>query len=298
MMRRLTRDHTVPVPRRYRVFEPALVAEPGETLVVETINHMTPIVRGPEDLHHHGSPRYREREETGPIAVRGAGAGDMLAVRIEAISIVGLPHAHGSGPLCDRFPPEPRAFPVEGDRLRFPGGVLVPASPMVGDIYTTPTSPSPPFFDHGGNMDFPEVKPGNTLYLPVFREGGLLVLGDVHAAQGDGEIYGEGAECAADVTVTVSIDRRYRMPRPLVETPDALISLAGRDNLFDSLRCALQDMTALLARLLGIGEADAYVTCAAAGSVRIAGSLATRGMSQHGMLVGVSVPKAVFAPGT
>jgi amidase len=279
------------------VLEPALVAESGETLVVETINHMTPIVRGPEDLHPHGSPRYREREETGPIAVRGAGVGDMLAVRIEAISIVGLPHAHGSGPLCDRFPQEPRAFPIEGDRLRFPGGVLVLASPMVGDIYTTPTSPSPPFFDHGGNMDFSEVKPGNTLYLPVFREGGLLVLGDVHAAQGDGEILGEGAECAADVTVTVSIDRRYRMPRPLVETPDALISLAGRDNLFDSLRCALQDMTALLARLLSIGEADAYVACAAAGSVRIAGSLATRGMCEHGMLVGVSVPKAIIGRG-
>lgn len=296
-MRRLTRDHTVPVPMRYRVFEPALVVEPGETIVVETINHMTPIVRGPEDLAPHGSPRYREREETGPIAVRGAGAGDMLAVRIEAIAIVGLPHAHGSGPLCDRFQQGPLAFPIDGARLQFPGGVAVPISAMVGDIYTTPASPSPPFFDHGGNMDFTEVKPGNTLYLPVFHEGGLLVLGDVHAAQGDGEILGEGAECAAEVTVTVSIDRRYRMPRPLVQTPDALICLAGRDTLFDSLRCAVSDMTTLLARLLSIAEADAYVTCATAGSVRIAGSLATRSMCEHGVLVGVSVPNAIIDRG-
>lgn len=296
-MRRLTRDHTVPASMRYRVYEPALVVEPEETLVVETINHMTPIVRGPEDLHPHGSPRYREREETGPIAVAGATVGDMLAVRIEAIALVGLPHAHGSGPLADRFPQAPLAFPLDGDRIRFPGGVEVPAAPMVGDIYTTPASASPAYFDHGGNMDFTEVKPGNTLYLPVLRDGGLLVLGDVHAAQGDGEILGEGAECAADVTVTVSIDRRFRMPRPLVETPTALVALAGRDTLFDSLRCAVQDMTELLARLLGIAEADAYLACAAAGSVRIAGSLASRGMCEHGMLIGLSVPKTMLGRG-
>jgi acetamidase/formamidase len=87
------------------------------------------------------------------------------------------------------------------------------------------------------------------------------------------------------------------MPRPLVQTPDTLICLAGRDTLFDSLRCAVNDMTTLLARLLSIAEADAYVTCAAAGSVRIAGSLATRGMSEHGMLVGVSVPNAIIDHG-
>ena len=64
---------------------------------------------------------------------------------------------------------------------------------MIGDIYTTPDATvDTTYIDHGGNMDFTEVQPGNTLYLPVFREGGLLVLGDVHALQGDGEIYGEG----------------------------------------------------------------------------------------------------------
>jgi hypothetical protein len=78
-----------------------------------------------------------------------------------------------------------------GDRLLFPGGVTVPQSRMMGDISTTPTDPTPRFFDNGGNINCTEVKPGNTLYLPVFHEGGLLVLGDVHAAQGDGEAFGE-----------------------------------------------------------------------------------------------------------
>ena len=106
-MKRLTRDYTIPCDQRYRVFDPAITIESGETIIVETVNHMTPVVRNEDDLHPHGSPEYCEREETGPIYVRGARPGDMLAIRIENIRLVGLPHAHGSGPHCDRFPQRP-----------------------------------------------------------------------------------------------------------------------------------------------------------------------------------------------
>jgi amidase len=290
-MKRLTREHTVPGDQRYRVFEPAMTIEPGETVVVETINHMTPIVRGEHDLHRHGSPEYREREETGPIYVRGAQPGDMLAVCIESIEPVGLPHAHGAGPLADRYPQRPLLFPIEGGRCHFPGGLSVPVAPMIGDIYTTPVSPSPSYFDHGGNMDFTEVRPGNTLYLPAFHAGALLVLGDVHAAQGDGEVFGEGAETAADVTITVDIDGHYGHPRPLVETPDQLITLACRGSLFDSVSLAVEDMTRLAARLHSISEQDAYVFCTMVGSVRLGGSAYHRKLAEEHCLVGLSVPK-------
>lgn len=292
-MRRLTRDHTVPCDQRYKVYEPALTVDPGETIVVETINHMTPIVRGEQDLHPHRAPEYREREETGPISVRGAQPGDMLAVRIGRIELEGLPHAQGSGPLAEQFPQSPLLFPVEDDQCVFPGGLRAPLAPMVGDIYTTPANPAPKEcdFEHGGNMDFTEVRPGNTLYLPVFHSGGLLVLGDVHAAQGDGELYGEGAECAAEVTVTLDIDRRYRHPRPLVETPDRLIGLACRGPLYESTRQAVEDMTRLVARLYAVSQAEAYVFCCVVGSLRIAGCLAERSRAERCTLVALSVPK-------
>ena len=35
---------------------------------------------------------------------------------------------------------------------------------------------------HGGNMDIPDISIGNKLYLPVYVEGALLYIGDVHAA--------------------------------------------------------------------------------------------------------------------
>ena len=38
----------------------------------------------------------------------------------------------------------------------------------------------------GGNMDVPDVKPRNTVYLPVFNSGGLFYTGDGHAHQARG----------------------------------------------------------------------------------------------------------------
>jgi amidase len=290
-MKRLTRDHTVGA-RRNDVLPPAITIEPGETILVETINHMTPIVRTEADLHPRGTPEYREREETGPIAVLGAEPGDALAVRIDRIDLVGLPHALGWGLLTRQYPQRPTAFPVEHGRCRLPGGLSVPVSCMIGDIYTAPASLDAPYpyGDHGGNMDFVDIRPGHTLYLPVFQSGGLLVLGDVHAFQGDGELFGEGGECAADVTLTIDIDRRYRHPRPLVETPDRLIGLACRGGLYDSTRQVLADMTGLLARVHGLSEPDAYVYCAMAGSLRLAGCLASQKTEQT-VLAALDVPK-------
>ena len=38
-------------------------------------------------------------------------------------------------------------------------------------------------------MDNTKIKAGATLYLPVFHEGALLAMGDVHACMGDGELW-------------------------------------------------------------------------------------------------------------
>jgi len=43
-MKRLTRDNTVPVGKRYGVREPAMEVELGESFVVETINFRTPVL--------------------------------------------------------------------------------------------------------------------------------------------------------------------------------------------------------------------------------------------------------------
>ena len=291
-MRRVSRNLTVPCDKRYRITEPVVTIDPGETFIVETINHMTPVVETKADLHAHGSSEYREREETGPVYITGAQPGDMLAVTIDAIDFVGLPHAHGCGPLEDQYPQCPIAIPVENDTCILPGGIKVETTPMIGDIYTTPDPESIRYYDHGGNMDFTEVRPGNTLYLPVYHEGGLLVLGDVHALQGDAEIFAEGAETAADVTITVNIDTSYRHPRPLVETPDMLYTVACRGALFDSIRLATSDMVDMLNRVYGMQKTDAYIFATMAGSLRFAGCLARRSMAEKHVVIALGIPKS------
>jgi len=204
-MRRIRRQHTVPVDQRYRVREPVAEVALGETFVVETINFRTPIVRTEEDAN---PEVYREREETGPIYVRGIAAEDVLTVEI--LDIVAEGHA-SAGPFDDSG--RNALLPVEGGRVHFPGGLWALQRMMVGDIHVTPSSPAKNPDRNGGNMDFKDVCAGNTLYLRAELDGGLLVLGDLHAIQGDGEISGLGAECAGEGSPYASLATRPTCPR-------------------------------------------------------------------------------------
>lgn len=291
-MKRLSRDKTVPCNLRYKVFDPVMIIEPGETIIVETINHMTPVVQSEKDLHQFGTPEYREREETGPVYVKGVKQGDALAIHIEKIEMVGLPHAHGWSESMLLKTRKAVSFPIKNNRCRLPGKLSIPVEPMIGDIYTTPSG-EPKYYDHGGNMDFTEIKPGNTLYLPVFCEGGLLVLGDVHAAQGDGELLGEGAECAADVTLTIDVDHKYSSLRPLIETPNHWITIACRNSIMESKQLAIADMTRLLQKLYNINEEDARTLCLLSGSFRVGGSLAYESWLKE-PIVAISISKDII----
>jgi len=59
--------------------------------------------------------------------------------------------------------------------------------------------------ENGGNMDVKQMVEGTTLLLPCFIDGCGLFIGDVHFAQGDGEVSGTAIEMGAVVTVETSI---------------------------------------------------------------------------------------------
>ena len=59
--------------------------------------------------------------------------------------------------------------------------------------------------ENGGNMDVKQMQVGTTLLLPCFIEGCGLFVGDVHYAQGDGEVSGTAIEMGARVTVRVDV---------------------------------------------------------------------------------------------
>ncbi len=76
-------------------------------------------------------------------------------------------------------------------------------------------------------MDLIETCPGNTLFLPVFVEGGYLYLGDAHAAMGHGELSATGLEMPAESTITVDLVKGKKIPGPRIESPTEIMTVAG-----------------------------------------------------------------------
>ena len=59
--------------------------------------------------------------------------------------------------------------------------------------------------ENGGNMDIKQMQIGTTVLLPCFIDGCGLYIGDVHYAQGDGEVSGTAIEMGANVTVSTEV---------------------------------------------------------------------------------------------
>ncbi len=299
-MERVTRDHTVPPERRHEVQEPVAQVGLGEGFVVETVNFRTPIIRTPADAN---PEHYREREESGPIFVKGIEPRDVLAIDILDIR----PEGHASGGWWDD--PEVNSFlDIRDGRVHFPGGLSVPLHMMIGDIRVQPVGEVPNPWDNGGNMDFKNICAGNTLLLRAELPGGLLVLGDLHAAQGDGELLGLGAECAGEVTLRVRKEESWPVRRPTIRKDDSFLSIACRkDDSFLSIACrrdypaardlAIADATDILAHIAGSTREEAYLYVTTVGDLRNGAVWPMKAGEQPSgppLVVGVEVPLACF----
>jgi formamidase len=74
--------------------------------------------------------------------------------------------------------------------------------------------------ENGGNMDIRDLVEGASLWLPVFMPGALLSLGDLHFAQGDGEVCIAAIETGGSATVRVGLRRdRAQLRFPSWESP-------------------------------------------------------------------------------
>ena len=123
----------------------------------------------------------------------------------------------------------------------------VPLAPMLGCIGLAPADANPPphsgeFGVWGGNLDFNGIVEGTTVFLPVSVPGGLLYIGDAHAAQGDGELSNNGLETSMDVTLRVERLSRHSISAPRVESPTHLMALGLGASLDDALRKATTNM--------------------------------------------------------
>ena len=71
--------------------------------------------------------------------------------------------------------------------------------------------------ENGGNMDVQQMQIGTTMLFPCFIDGCGLFVGDVHFAQGDGEVGGTAIETGAVVTLVTEIRKGEAVNIPSVQ---------------------------------------------------------------------------------
>jgi amidase len=147
-------------------------------------------------------------------------------------------------------------------------------------------------------MDFKEISVGNTLLLKAELPGGLLVLGDLHAAQGDGEMEGVAAECAGEVTLCITKESVWPVERPTIRKPNSFVSIAcrsGEDGYWLARDQAIEDATSILRVISGCTEAQARLYVRTVGELRN-GAVWAMGKKEPGwcihlpLVVGIEVP--------
>jgi amidase len=272
---------------------PALRVQPGETFVMET-NDRFAVYEGPDS-----PPDAMEILKTmaGPVHIEGAKPGDTLKIEILDVTMpldygwIGA--TPGRGPLGQRIPAFRKTrVRITPEGVIFKDRIKLPARPMIGRIGLAPQDgplPSNAKGDFGGGMGNTQIAKGATLYLPVFHEGGLLTIGDCHAAMGDGEATASAVECAVDATLRVTIEDRFPVRRPVVETGEEIMTTGEGETMEEATEMAIDAMADLLVDQLDVDDTDAAMLIASAADVRT-------GIAGHApYTMRVSVPKSMLS---
>jgi acetamidase/formamidase len=225
---------------------------------------------------------------TGPIHVQGAEPGDTLAIEILEVwpaawgwtgcrpNGIGLLDAELGAGYTHVW--DLRA----GTHTEFLPGIRLPLAPFPGVVGVAPGSPGPhttsPPRQVGGNMDIRQLVAGSTLYLPIEMPGALLSAGDLHAAQGDGELSGTGIEMEGRLSLRLKVLKGQPIASPQFRAPPEPTALwaggsyaaTGHDpDLMTAARTALRGLLAHMQREYRLSLPQAYILASACVDLRI-----------------------------
>jgi acetamidase/formamidase len=241
----------------------------------------------------------------GPVAIRGAKAGQVLEVRIDSVRVgpFGLTVAGGwSTFLNDRLGVGEGdsctlVWELDADRAigRDREGREVGLAPFLGVLGMPPDEPgvhptAPPRVC-GGNLDCKELVAGTKLFLPIPVEGALFSAGDGHALQGDGEISTTAIECPlerAELTLVVRDD--LELAGPVALTAEGWLTLGLGDDLDEAMVQAVDGMLELMGREHGLERREALALASVLVDLRVTqvvnGVVGVHAVLPHGALQG------------
>ncbi len=255
-----------------RDLPPVLTVDPGDTVLLRSLDASGSLERQKEPGQTVPTMFHQRRGHclTGPIEVRGARPGDILAVRFETLRAGDwgwTVAAARDTPLTRHLglhqgPPAWLLWDIDADAgvATNQHGHRVPIAPfhgVAGLAWDEPGEHStiPPRPVGGGNIDCKELVAGSTLYLPVTLPGALLSVGDGHAAQGDGEVAGTAIECGMTTRLQLDLVTSRPVPGVHAETPAGLITFGFSPDLNVAAGDALDSMLAWIEPRYGLGKA-------------------------------------------
>jgi amidase len=252
---------------------PVLTIWPGDTVRTTTVDSGGVDAQGVTRALF-GNP------QTGPFFIAGAAPGDTVIVHIKQLrlnrdwadsldTIVGralgsglIPDAKGLGKAIRWRIDRAAGYATPEGATGALKDFRVPVRPMLGGLALASGFGAPPLSTGdtgraGGNMDFPELVEGNSVYLSVLQPGGLLYLGDAHARQGDGETSQYALETSMEVVFSVELVKRKAVPMPRVESPSELMVLGQAGSLDEALKQASTGLIQWLRQDYGLTLSEA-----------------------------------------
>jgi len=267
--------------------EPVLEIAPGDIVVAETADAFDGKLQTETDSPSKLLNFPFLNPQCGPIAVKGAAKGDVVAVRILSIEprgpqpagttalipgFGGLVGTNQTALLHEPLPERVKKMDVTREGIRFNDRITLPYEPFIGTLGVSPeieavSSLQPDYW--GGNMDMPDVGPGAVLYFPVHRSDAHLFLGDCHATQGDGELCGVAVEIASTTTIQVDLIKDWNIVWPRLENDRFIMAIGSGRPMEDAVRIAYRELIQWLVDDYGWDRLEAYFFLTQAGRVRL-----------------------------
>lgn len=263
--------------------EPARMVELEQPFTVYTEDCFGGVLDSVDGKPRELAPFPRVNPLTGPFAVDGVKAGDVVGIHLKSLVPArdwgvatispnfGLLSGTRLAPNLQREQDEHVwiwRFSADGQSLTTPtsdgkGTLTTGYRPFHGTLGVAPAHGEVRLGvvpgDFGGNFDVPDLGPGATLYLRANVDGANICIGDGHYAQGDGEIAGTAIEGAFNTTLVVgkcSADAAFDWPR--IETDTHIGALGSSRPSDDAARIALHSLIHWVRELTGFSLADAH----------------------------------------
>ena len=252
-------------------------AEPGDVLEVQFLEYetadfgTTPVIPGFGYLADLFPDPYLVKWEIDGGVARAA---ELPGVAVAEETFAGVVGTAPSPALMEEFRAREEALRERGQAVAdsLPDAAVPPTA--ADGLRTIPPR------ETGGNLDVRQLVAGSRLWLPVAVQGALFSVGDLHFAQGDGEVCGTAIEVAGAATLRFALHKSpaARTRFPSYETParpgrrsfatTGIPVEAGMD-LNAAAREALLEMIAHLERTYGFARPAAYALCSAVVDLRV-----------------------------